>query len=216
MIGNFCLSDNQFTGGGMALSTALQTLATYLSGEFDNRQQAIADPAWFVHLKLWQRPVRLFDEDSVTLFAEQANVLQLEQPYRQRLLRLYQPNPPDASSLLLGQYYNLKQPTRFKGAGQDPERLLTLTEAEIELLPGCILQISQPQEQQFVATQPADCRCFFSYQGEQRQVRLGFVASPEEFFSYDTGIEIETGKAIWGAIMGAYRYTKRQEFSLYF
>lgn len=197
----------------MALATALQTLAAYLSGEFDNRQQAIADPAWFVHLKLWQRPVPLFREDSVTLFAEQANVLQLEHPYRQRVLRLYQPDPSDAS-LLLGQYYSLKRPDRFKGAGQNPERLLTLTEAEIEQLPGCILQISQPQEQQFVATPPPDCRCFFSYQGEQREVRLGFVASPEEFLSYDTGIDIGTGKAIWGAVMGAYRYTKRQEFSL--
>jgi len=61
------------------------TLAQYLTGEFDNREQAIAEPVWYAHLKLWHCPVPLFTKDSITLFAEQANVLTLDQPYRQRL-----------------------------------------------------------------------------------------------------------------------------------
>ena len=51
-------------------SPELIALARYMAGEFDNREQAIADPAWYVHLHLWQRPVPLFLEDSFTLFAE--------------------------------------------------------------------------------------------------------------------------------------------------
>ncbi|MDJ0689048.1 MAG: CpcT/CpeT family chromophore lyase [Xenococcaceae cyanobacterium MO_188.B32] len=48
----------------MTLSPQLIALGTYLAGEFDNQQQALAEPAWYVHLRLWKRPVPLFTEDS--------------------------------------------------------------------------------------------------------------------------------------------------------
>lgn len=72
----------------MSFSPNLIVLGEYLAGKFDNREQALADPAWFVHLQLWQRPVNLFTEDSITLFAEQANIVNLDRPYRQRIMRL--------------------------------------------------------------------------------------------------------------------------------
>ena len=50
------------------ISPELKTLAQYMTGEFDNQEQALADPAWYVHLKLWQVPVQLFSEDSITFF----------------------------------------------------------------------------------------------------------------------------------------------------
>ena len=50
---------------------------------------------------MWQRPVPLFREDSLTLFAEQANVINLDQPYRQRLIRLMQTD--DAAAPLQAQ-----------------------------------------------------------------------------------------------------------------
>ncbi len=63
-------------------SSEISTLATYLVGEFDNK------PAWYVHLRLWHRRVNLFSEDSIALFAEQASVVNINQPYRPRILRL--------------------------------------------------------------------------------------------------------------------------------
>jgi len=36
------------------ISQQLQTLAQYITGEFDNKKQAAAEPAWYVHLRLWQ------------------------------------------------------------------------------------------------------------------------------------------------------------------
>ena len=66
----------------MSFSPQLLALADYLSGEFDNREQALAEPIWYVHLRLWQRPIPLFSEDSMTLFAEQASVVNLERPDR--------------------------------------------------------------------------------------------------------------------------------------
>lgn len=193
----------------MTFSTDLQILAAYLTGIFENREQAAAEPTWYVPLRVWQHPVKLFTEDSVTLFAEQANVIQLEHPYRQRLLRL-QPSPTDSSSLQV-QYYSFKNPERFKGAGQNPDLLELLTSEQIELLPGCILKVRVEKlayGDRFIAIAPSEARCYFQYNGERRQVALGFEIDANEYLTHDKGIDPETGRAIWGAVMGPYRYQK--------
>lgn len=41
----------------MTHSQTLITLAQWLAGEFENRSQALDQPAWFVHLRLWHRPL---------------------------------------------------------------------------------------------------------------------------------------------------------------
>ncbi|WP_066379402.1 MULTISPECIES: chromophore lyase CpcT/CpeT [unclassified Anabaena] len=199
----------------MNLSLQLITLSNYLAGEFDNQQQALAEPVWYVHLRLWQRPVELWREDSITLFAEQANIVNLEHPYRQRILRLM---PNDDKTLLQVQYYMPKNPSALSGAGRNPTLLKALTPEQLELLPGCILQVTQqeiaPNQSQFIATPPAEARCTFTYQGNTVQVSLGLKITPTELFSYDKGIDQVTGKATWGAIVGPYCYTKREQYSI--
>jgi hypothetical protein len=199
----------------MTHSAELMTLARYMAGEFDNRQQAIADPVWYVHLRLWLRPVSLFTEDSLTLFAEQANIVNLDQPYRPRILRLY-PNPTAPGSLQV-QFYMLKDPEAIRGAGRNPELLKQLATEQIEFLPGCTLSVKQhlvsPNSYEFSAFSATDTPCSFSYQGKDYQISLGFEATPEEFRSYDKGIDPATGKATWGALLGPFRFTKRQDFA---
>ncbi|HEY9693462.1 MAG TPA: chromophore lyase CpcT/CpeT [Oculatellaceae cyanobacterium] len=199
----------------MTLSTELITLGRYLAGEFDNRAQALAEPAWYVHLHLWQRPVPLFTEDSITLFAEQANIVNLDHPYRPRILRLQDSNTPSGSIHV--QYYMFKNLEAIKGAGRNPELLKTLTISDLELLPTCTLTIN-PQKittdtWEFATSPTNDAPCSFNYQNQTYQVFLGFTARKNEFHSYDKGIDPQTGKAIWGALMGSYRYIKRQDFA---
>lgn len=196
-------------------SEELIALASYMAGEFDNQAQAIADPAWYVHLRLWQRPVPLFLEDSLTLYAEQANIVKLDRPYRPRIIRLKPAN--DFPTSIQVQYYMIKDISSIKGAGSKPALLKTLTPDRIELLPDCALTVTQVGKTEggyrFQALLPANSRCCFSYEGQTYQVSLGFEASPDEFLSYDKGIEPETGKALWGAMMGPFRFRKRQDFS---
>ncbi|HEY9750907.1 MAG TPA: chromophore lyase CpcT/CpeT [Allocoleopsis sp.] len=198
----------------MKFSPELIALAHYLCGEFDNRAQAIAEPARFVHLRLWQRPVPLFTDDSITLFAEQANIVNLDQPYRPRVMRLQQ--GPSADQLQV-QYYMPKSPGAVRGAGRDPAQLQTFASEQLELLPGCLLQVTvqptAPQSYRFTASLLPDARCCFTYQDEIRQVSLGFEATPETFLSYDKGVDPATGQVLWGAIWGAYEFTKRQDFA---
>ncbi len=200
----------------MTFSPNLIALARYLAGEFDNQEQAIAEPAWFVHLHLWQRPVLLFAEDSLTLFAEQANILSLDRPDRQRLMRLQEGGNSDA--LLQVQYYMPKHPDLLCGAGRNPALLETLSPEQFELLPGCLLTVTQqqlaPNRHHFSAALSPDARCCFTYGGATKQVYLGFEVREAELLSYDKGIDPTTGKALWGAILGPFRFHKRQEFQL--
>ncbi|MDZ8185194.1 MAG: chromophore lyase CpcT/CpeT [Nostoc sp. ChiSLP02] len=198
----------------MNFSPQLIALGEYLAGEFDNREQAIEEPVWYVHLRMWQRPVSLFAEDSITLFAEQANILNLDRPYRQRIMRLRQGS--DSGAPLEVQYYMFKNPEAFAGAGNNSALLNTLSANELDLLPGCILAVNSEtlagDRYKFTATPLPETRCTFTYLGNTIQVSLGFAATATEFHSYDKGIDPATGKATWGAIMGPYRYTKRNQY----
>ncbi len=203
----------------MTLTSELIALGKYLAGEFDNREQAIADPAWYVHLRLWQRPVpvRLFSEPSLTLFAEQANILNLDRPYRPRIMQLRELPDRESQPQLEVQYFMFKDPTQFLGSGRQPSLLKQLNPAQVEPLPGCTLTVSQKRladgTYHFVASLPSGAKCCFTYQGETRQVNLGFEASPTELFSFDKGIDPNTGKALWGAVLGPFHFIKRQDFS---
>jgi hypothetical protein len=190
------------------MTDELQTLAQYLCGHYDNRTQALNDPVWYVHLHCWIRLVPLFADDSLTLFAEQAPMLKLDQPYRQRLIRLR-----ETDGQLTAQFYSFRNPSSVSGFGQNPRQLDILLQAEIDELPGCILHITKLEQSRFSATPPPNCTCQFSYpdqdgQPQIGQVELGFEVSPSEFHSYDKGINPTTQKPIWGALMGPYRYTK--------
>ncbi|MDX2216183.1 MAG: chromophore lyase CpcT/CpeT [Oculatellaceae cyanobacterium bins.114] len=192
----------------MADSSTLTTLAHWLVGEFDNQLQARENPAWFVHLRMWQRPLAQRIQGNLAIFAEQANALYLDQPYRQRVLMLQEPEP----GVIQAQYWALKQPDSFRGAGANVTVLSQLSHSDLESLPGCVLTITH-QSDRFEAQPPPDARCYFQYDGQTRQVVLGFQVSAEQFWSYDRGVDPETGQGLWGALMGPYEFRKRHSFA---
>lgn len=217
----------------------LITLARCLTGEFSNQEQALAEPAWYVHLRLWHRPVVDLFSQGFTLFAEQANILKLDQPYRQRLLQLQEVSLNPLKIQV--QYYKFLDPGEFRGAGANPLLLKKITPEKVELLPGCVLGVSisqidpqldsqldsrssPPSEgdtdldtdlNSYFEAQPINDRpCSFSYDDKNYQVQLGFATRAGQFLSYDKGIDPATGKAIWGAMVGAYCFRKIRDFGL--
>lgn len=184
--------------------STLETLATWLTGEFENSTQAAAQPVWFVRLRLWQRPLPQGLYGRLAFFAEQANVLNCDRPYRQRIFTLA---PAGDSQTITVQYYACQQPERWRGAGALRQRLQAIGPSDLEELPGCILQGTWHGDR-FEAKPPANCQCFFSYQGERRQVILGFVARPDGFVSFDKGVDPASGRGLWGALMGPYEFVR--------
>lgn len=191
-------------------SSQLNTLATYLAGEFSNQQQAASQPAWFVNLRLWIRPVPIFTDDSITLFAEQANVIKLNQPYRPRILRLRQRDTIEV------EFYMFEDIATARGAGRDKSLIEQITSEKIRFLPNCTLKVDSQQLSNgtsFVTTPVNQEPCSVSYQGTTFQVFLGFNATAEELQTFDKGIDPTTGKGTWGALMGPYCFSKLEDFS---
>ncbi|MBD0334876.1 MAG: chromophore lyase CpcT/CpeT [Cyanobacteria bacterium Co-bin13] len=199
------------------LSTELLTLGRYLAGEFENRQQSLAEPAWYVHLKVWHRPIRLFHEDSLTFFIEQVSVASGQPPYRQRILRLY-----DSGSQIKGQYYGLKDAVQVRGGATAPQILDALTPEDLVQLPTCSLSIESQalpgSQYSFKAELPAGTLCSFEYAGNTSYVSLGFSVGPAsnaaglELRVYDKGVDPDTGKGLWGALMGPFCLIKMSDF----
>jgi hypothetical protein len=195
----------------MHFSPQLTALASYLAGEFTNQLQAIAQPAWFVNLRLWIRPVPIFTDDSITLFAEQANILKLDQPYRPRILRLRERENIEV------EFYMFEDLATARGAGQNQALIAQITPEKIKFLPNCTLKVATQELGNgtycFATTPVTDEPCSVTYQGSTFQVFLGFKATANELLTYDKGIDPATGKGTWGALMGAYAFTKLQDFA---
>jgi hypothetical protein len=191
----------------MNISQELSTLTLWMAGEFSNREQALNQPIWFVNLVWWQRPIphRVFE--GVALFAEQANVLKRDRPYRQRILQFI-----ETDGKIQVKYWGFKDPSVWAGAGKDRDRLNQVTINDIEPLAGCLLDVNFANGC-YKATMPADAKCCFQYLNESRQVILGFEVTANSFWSGDRGVDPETGAAIWGAIVDFYKFSKIQDFS---
>lgn len=184
------------------ITERLNTLAMWLAGEFQNADQSQAQPIWFVNLRLWYRPIPHAIAGKTALFAEQAPALKPDQAYRQRILLLW-----SDGDRLKGQYWAFKQPSQFMGSGANPDPLRSLADTDLDPLPGCCLNI-EDQGDRFVATLEPGAKCCFDYAGKTRQVIVGFEVSANRLLSFDRGIDPDTGKSLWGALMGPYEFTK--------
>jgi len=195
----------------MNFSPQLIALANYLAGEFSNQSQAQEQPAWYVNLRLWIRPVPIFTADSITLFAEQANVLKLEQPYRPRILRIRQRETIEV------EFYMFEDLSTAQGAGRNKNLIKQITPENIKFLPNCTLKVATEKlangKYCFDTTPVTEEPCSVTYQRTTFQVFLGFKATADELQTYDKGIDPQTGKGTWGALMGAYRFNKCQDFA---
>ncbi len=207
-------------------ATPLRALATYLSGEFENREQAAAEPAWYVHLRLWQRPVpSLCDGKTYTFFLEQASVAAGTAPYRQRILQITSDlNQSDLNQAnqVRGQYFGLANPLQFQGAGVYPARLNSLSAKALVSLPNSGATIFYqpgllPNSYQFQSALQDGQYCSFDYDNQRRYVYLGFEIGPQagnsiELKVYDKGIDPNTGRGLWGALMGPFKMVKQANF----
>ena len=207
-------------------NAALTTLANYLAGEFENAAQAAASPAWYVHLRLWQRPVPgLSSSEVFTFLLEQANIISGKPPYRQRILQI---RAGDEANQLQGQYFALTSPLTYRGAGRDPSLVKTLSKDELVVLPnsGARIQYQSTTEGYSFQSALKDGElCSFDYGGVRRYVYLGFDIAPQAdtqnaapgdtllLKTYDKGIDPDTGRGLWGALMGPFQMVKQETFT---
>lgn len=210
------------------VSSPLNTLVSYLSGEFENQAQAAAEPAWYVRLRLWHRLVpNLSDERTYTFFLEQMTVDAGKPPYRQRILQLKETaaavgqSAAAASGELRGEYFALADPLKFRGAGTDSTLLNAMSAEDLVSLPDSEAHIQCQALPaggfKFQSALPEGKLCSFEYGGQRRYVYLGFdvFASGDriELLIYDKGIAPDTGQGLWGALMGPFKMVKQEAYA---
>jgi hypothetical protein len=189
----------------MNISSQLLQLITWMSGEFSNREQSLAQPAWFVNLIWWHCPIPVELFGTMAIFAEQANAMNCDRAYRQRVLQF-----KETEDKIEVQYWGFKDPNAWVGAGRSRDRLNQMTIDDLEPLYGCLLTVDFEQGC-YRATMPEGAKCYFEYMNETRQVVLGFEVTEKYFRSGDRGVDPQTGAAIWGAVMDFYEFQKVQE-----
>ena len=208
----------------LSTNAQLSRLAEYYAGEFDNRQQSLADPAWFLHLRVWNRPLpaHIF-ATGYGFFIEQVNVATGQPPYRQRILHFTAQN-----GILRGQYFGLNDPQAYAGSSRQPERLTQLQSEDLVDLPTCCLNISyNPGTGQFEGRLPANTLCSLTMNGNTSYINLGFDIGPDlpssagsavessvQLAVYDHGVDSATGKTTWGPRMGPFQLLKTQSFGI--
>ena len=112
----------------------------------------------------------IFSQDSITLFAEQANIVNLAQPYRPRVLRLRQ------KEMIEVEFYMFEDITTAQGAGQNKRLIQQITPDKLKFLPNCTLEVTTSEltkdQYCFETTPQTDTPCSVTYQGTTFQVFL--------------------------------------------
>lgn len=201
----------------MATHPLLSSLAATLAGEFDNKAQSMADPTWFLHLRVWNRPLpKTVFADGYGFFIEQISVASGAAPYRQRILHL-----TAKGDGLWGQYYGLKDPQVWQGSATQPDRLADLTGNDLIDLPTCGLAITwDSASAQYIARLPENSLCRITYQGQDSYISLGFDLAPAgpggtpKLSVYDHGVDPTTGKMTWGPRMGPFQLQRQAVYGV--
>ena len=196
-----------------ATATDIGTLADWMSGQFENRDQSQRDAAWFVALRLWCRPLPASangalnavagTNDAVGLFVEQAPLPEANRPYRQRLFLLC---PATAARPSRVWYFGLNDTAPYIGAGSEPAKLERLDLGDIQTLTNAEFPLVRSGAR--FASRDDDRVCSFAFGDKRGHVNLGFEIGAGQWASCDRGIDPETGRGLWGALMGPYVFTK--------
>jgi hypothetical protein len=197
----------------------LQTLARWMSGQFDNLDQSQRDPAWFVALRLWCQPLPptanavlnniAGTEGAIGLFVEQAPLPAGDKPYRQRLFLLC---PAIADRAMTVEYFGFHDQRPYIGAGLEPSRLAMIDRDAIQTLNNAQFPLVRSGDR-FVSRAEPDQVCSFKYGDQQGFVSLGFEISETQWLSFDQGIDPKNGQSQWGALMGPYELKKRESYA---
>jgi len=196
----------------------IRTLATWMSGQFENGEQSRRDPAWFVGLRLWCRPLpdranRALNaiagtDAAIGLFVEQAPLPEANRPYRQRLFLLCPASDDRAAAVW---YFGFNDPQPYIGAGTEPDKLDRLDRDDIQTLVNAEFPLVRSGGR-FVSRADDDRVCSFAFGDRRGSVSLGFEIEANRWSSFDRGIDPETGRGLWGALMGPYVLTKQAAF----
>ncbi len=191
----------------MSHSTDIITLARWMASDFSNQAQAFENPPFFAHIRVCMRPLPVELLGGVSLYLEQAYDIDLNSPYRVRVLKLV----PVADRIDIENYAIVNE-EQFYGASRDLQKLQELKKAEFKLMPGCTF-LTHWTGSSFKGRVETGKGCMVVRKGKNTYLDSEFEIDGEKFISHDRGRDPETDAHVWGALAGPFEFTRRASFA---
>ncbi len=191
----------------MTHSTDIITLARWMASDFSNQAQAFENPPFFAHIRVCMRPLPVELLGGVSLYLEQAYDIELNFPYRVRVLKLV----PAADRINIENYAIVNE-EQFYGASRDLQKLQELKKAEFKLMPGCTF-ITHWTGSSFKGSVEPGKGCMVVRKGKNTYLDSEFEIDGDKFISHDRGRDPETDAHVWGALAGPFEFTRRASFA---
>ena len=191
----------------MSHSTDIITLARWMASDFSNQAQAFENPPFFAHIRVCMRPLPVELLGGISLYLEQAYDIELNSPYRVRVLKLV----PMADRIDI-ENYAIANEEQFYGASRDLQKLQELKKAEFKLMPGCTF-ITHWTGSSFKGRVEPGKGCMVVRKGKNTYLDSEFEIDGDKFISHDRGRDPETDAHVWGALAGPFEFTRRASFA---
>jgi hypothetical protein len=191
----------------MTHSTDILTLARWMASDFSNQAQAFENPPFFAHIRVCMRPLPVELLGGVSLYLEQAYDIELNSPYRVRVLKLI----PIADRIDIENYAIVNE-EQFYGASRDLQKLQELKKAEFKLMPGCTF-LTHWTGSSFKGSVEPGKGCMVVRKGKNTYLDSEFEIDGDKFISHDRGRDPETDAHVWGALAGPFEFTRRASFA---
>ncbi len=176
-------------------------VSNWLPGTYSNRDQAHAEPVWFIPVTLWYVALPDLFREGLGFFTEQVADHSPQSPYRSRVLHLV-----EHEGAVVLENYRLLDQAAWAGSARVPDRLAQLTLADLILLPGCLMDL-QDQGPRIHGVMPGSTSCLLNPESTS-YIQISFDLTEHTFFTLDRGFDRTTNAQVWGSRAGAYEYHK--------
>lgn len=178
----------------------LEVLASWMTGSFSSEEQSLADTN-FLDIRLEMLQIWKDRRDGIWMYVEQARDDRLEQPYRQRVYKLTEPE----QGIFESRVYEIPDPLRFAGEWKKEFPLTSLTPDSLIERPGCSLFLKKTEVGTFTGG-TRERECLSNHRGASYAVSTATIEQ-NQMITWDQGFDQEE-KQVWGSEHGGYVFRK--------
>ena len=191
----------------LKMSSNLEKFSSYLTGDWNNRQQSMEFPALWAHIHVCY--CRLPDDflGLPSFYVESAYDYSLDKPYKTAVIALN-----EVGQKIEMENFKIKQPEQFWYGSHDPCLLKNLGKDDIMKLPSICDTIFEYNEKKNLfngQTRPGK-KCVIVRGGQKTYLDSRIIVSSEIYSSWDIGRDVETDEQLWGATSGPFCFEKKK------
>ncbi|HEY9814394.1 MAG TPA: chromophore lyase CpcT/CpeT [Candidatus Obscuribacterales bacterium] len=191
----------------MTHSTDIKTLARWMAADFSNQPQAFENPPFFAHIRVCMRPLPPEQLSGMSFLVEQAYDINLNAPYRLRVLKLL-----DMGDHIEIENYLVADQEALFNASRHPERLKDVTSDRLQKMPGCNMVVHWTGTSFKGVVEPGKA-CMVERKGQLTYLDSEFEIDADRFISLDRGRDPKTDEHLWGSIAGPFHFVRWASFA---